>query len=234
MEKNTSKESGIDKSSLLQKRPKLRWLGIAGVIILAAGAIFLIFSSGKDQAPGISATIDSPSLGFETAKITIVEYGDFGCTTCKAWYLAGIKEQVLIEYIDDVRFVWKDFPVITSYSPKAAEAGKCAHEQGRFWEYHNLLYSYAPRLAVNDLKTYASEMGLDAEQFNDCLDSGKYKAAVEADLNEAIERGFRGTPSFLINDRVLIGPPSFNVLKQQIEQILSGEETSQYSRAMIP
>ena len=99
-------------------------------------------------------------------------------------------------YGDQVRFVWRDFPVITPQSPKAAEAGQCAYDQGQYWEYHDLLYERAPALGVNDLKTYAAEVGLDTAQFNQCLDAGQHQATVDHDLQDALGRGFRGTPSF--------------------------------------
>ena len=108
--------------------------------------------------------------------VTITEFADSGCITCKAWYQFGIKEQVREKYGDQVRFVWRDFPVITADSPMAAEAGFCAHDQGRFWEYHDLLYHNSPALKANNLKQYAAELGLDTQIFNQCLDSGQHTA----------------------------------------------------------
>lgn len=221
MRKNFTSQrlEGGSKSKVWKKY--IRW------VILAAGFMSFLFlgvlvlRSDDNVVPGASPVLDDPTFGSESARVTIVEYGDFGCTTCKAWFQAAIKEQVLLEYGGDVRFVWRDFPVITAQSPKAAEAGQCAHEQGKFWDYHNLLYYYAPKLNVDDLKSYAAQMGLDSGQFDECLDSGKYQAAVASDLQDALQRGFRGTPTFLINDQVLVGPPSYGVLKQRIDAILS-------------
>ena len=132
-------------------------------------------------------------------------------------------QQVLAAYGNDVQFVWKDFPVITAQSPKAAEAGQCALDQGKFWEYHDLLYAKAPALTVNDLKDYAAQIGLDKAKFNECLDSGQNQAKVYQSLNEAQrEYAFPGTPSFLINGKKLVGPPSFETLKSTIDSILAG------------
>jgi protein-disulfide isomerase len=128
---------------------------------------------------------------------------------------------VLLAYGEQVRFVWRDFPIITVHSWKAAEAGQCAHEQGKFWEYHNLAFLSAPRLGVEDLKTYAADIGLDTDRFNQCLDSGRYETAVKEDLQDAQERGFRGTPTFLINDQVVVGPPSYDMLVERIEAALA-------------
>lgn len=162
-----------------------------------------------------------PSLGPTTAPVTIIEYGDFGCTTCRAWFRAGIMDEVLAQYGDNVRFVWRDFPIITSQSPKAAEAGQCAFDQGKFWEYHDLLYERAPALSVSDLKSYASELGLDTATFDQCLDSGQYQGKVDRSLQDARAHHFVGTPSFLINGQPLAGPPSLETLQGLIDSILA-------------
>jgi protein-disulfide isomerase len=135
----------------------------------------------------------------------------------------GIKEQIIAEYGDDVQFVWKDFPVITAQSPKAAEAGQCALDQDKFWEYHDALFDNAPALGMNDLKSYAAQVGLDTEMFTQCLDSGQNRAKVEQSLSEAQrEYAFPGTPSFLVNGKKLIGPPTFETLKSMVDAILAG------------
>ena len=120
-----------------------------------------------------------------------------------------------------MRFVWRDFPVITAQSPKAAEAAQCAYDQGKFWEYHDLLFARAPALGVSDLKAYAAELGLDTAQFNQCLESGKHRETVRRDWRDAEAHGFQGTPSFLINNQALIGPPTAKVLEQKINAILA-------------
>jgi protein-disulfide isomerase len=155
--------------------------------------------------------------------VVITEYADFGCPACRAWHNAGIVEQVIAAYGDQVQFVWKDFPVITAQSPKAAEAGQCAFDQGKFWEYHDVLFENASALGVSNLKGYAAQIGLDSEAFNACLDSGQNRAKVEQSLNEAQrEYGFPGTPSFLVNGKKLVGPPTFETLKSMIDSILAG------------
>lgn len=127
---------------------------------------------------------------------------------------------MLATYGDQIRFVWRDFPVITAQSPKAAEAAQCAYDQGFFWEYHDLLFERANSLRVGDLKAYAGELDLDSAAFNQCLDSGQHQATVENDLQDAYRHRFRGTPSFLVNDQPLAGPPNFQSLQNLIEPIL--------------
>lgn len=87
-----------------------------------------------------------------------------------------------------MRFVWRDFPVITAQTPKAAEAAQCAYEQGQFWQYHDLLFEQATSLRIGDLKRYAEELGLDSTLFNECLDSGVHEETVDQDLQDAFRR----------------------------------------------
>lgn len=182
-----------------------------------------MLSRPKVQPLDENRLASNPTLGPDSAKVTITEYGDYGCPSCRTWHNAGILKQIIATYGDQVQFVWKDFPVITSQSPKAAEAGQCAFDQGKFWEYHDLLYANAPALSVSELKTYAVQIGLDAGKFNQCLDSGQNRAKVAQNLNEAQrEYAFPGTPSFLVNGKKLVGPPSFDVLKSTIDSILAG------------
>ncbi len=206
--------------SILWKHPGIT-AGIAvGLLLVFGMGIFSLVRKNPPAPSGVRKTED-PSMGAADARVTIIEYGDFGCPTCRAWEQTGTREKLLREYGNSVRFVWKDFPIITPESPKAAEAAQCAFDQGKFWEYHDLLYQNAPSLGLGDLKKYAVELGLNAVEFNRCLDSGEYAAKVHQSLQEAYQRGFSATPSFLINGQKMIGPPSFDAFKQRIDGFLS-------------
>lgn len=194
-------------------RRRRRWPIFGGIALVAliAGAFALWLR--PQVAPVDAARLsDDPALGPKTAPVTIVEYGDFGCSACKAWFRAGILQELRNGYGNQIRFVFRDFPVITPQSPKAAEAGQCAYDQDKFWEYHDRLYS-AAAIDVSHLKAYAAEIGLDPRKFNQCLDSGRHAPTVERDLQEALARGFRGTPSFVVNDQpiTLGGAPTFDI-----------------------
>lgn len=206
-----------------KRQRRRRWLLIGGGIIAAImiGALLFAPRSAVPTTVAINSAGDDRAIGPATAPVTIVEYADFGCTTCRAWHNAGILQQVIKRYGDNVRFVWRDFPVITPDSPKAAEAARCASDQGKFWEYHDVLYARAPILDVDSLKTYAAQMGLDAAKFNQCLDSAQHQAEVNRDLQEALTRRFTGVPTFLINDQPLAGPPTFQTLRNLIDPILA-------------
>jgi protein-disulfide isomerase len=194
------------------------------VLLLLAGAFFALQQPGQKAGPTQTSGQGEDSaraIGSAKAPVTVVEYGDFGCPTCRAWYKTATMEQILLEYGDQVRFVWRDFPVITPQSPKAAEAGLCAADQGEFWNYHNLIYSSPPGIGVSDLKRYAAQIGLDTQKFNGCLDSGQHKADVDRELQEGYAHGFEGTPDFLVNNHALIGPASFGEFKSVIDPLLA-------------
>lgn len=212
----------IHRDKMRVEKAKKKWFGYGALLLVLIAAILFI-TSRPPKAPPLdeSRLASNPTLGLDTAVITITEYGDFGCPACQSWHRSGIKEQILATYGNDIQFVWKDFPVITAQSPKAAEAGQCALDQGKFWEYHDLLYARAPAINVSDLKKYAAEIGLDTALFDACLDSSQNRAKVEQNLDEARKLGLPGTPSFLVNGTKLIGPPSFEYFASTIDAILA-------------
>ncbi len=162
---------------------------------------------------------DDPSLGNENAPITIVEFSDYQCPFC-----ARFEETTFVElkekYVDTglVRIVFRDFPLtsIHQYAQKAAEASECADEQGKFWEYHNMLFKNQNALAVNNLKSYAFTLGLDTQKFDSCLDSGKYEDEVNKDLQDGIEYGVTGTPAFFVNGKLLEGAQPLSAFEELI------------------
>jgi protein-disulfide isomerase len=216
-----------------RKRTSLqnRWVIVATVIVLLILAVLSILprlnlqpavvpmttASPTDAAPMEAA----PSLGPETAPVTIIIYSDFGCPACWAWYKLGVLDDLRAEYGDQVRFIWRDFPVITLLSPKAAEAGQCAHEQGKFWEFHDLVYDNEGTIEASDLKAYAAEIGLDMEQFNECVTSRRYRLRVNAEQHESFQRGFRGTPAFMVNDQPVVGLQRLSAFEDLINPLLA-------------
>jgi len=151
---------------------------------------------------------DDPSLGDENAPVTIVEFSDYQCPYCGKFEQETLPE-LKSKYIDTglVRIVFRDFPLasIHQYAQKASEATECADEQGKFWEYHDMLFNNQDALAVNDLKKYAADLNLNAQQFDSCLDSGKYGDEVKKDMQDGIDYGVTGTPAFFVNGRLLEG-----------------------------
>lgn len=203
-----------------KRRSQLTQIAIASLAVIAVVAA-LAWPRAGVKAVSQVRLINDPQVGAEAAPVIITEFGDFGCHGCQAWHEAGIKDQILEDYGDKVQFVWKDFPVITHQSPKAAEAGQCAHDQDMFWEFHDLVYESHAGLAINTLKRHAATVGLDVDAFNTCLDSGQHEATVAHDLEFSRNLRLRGTPSFRVNGRTLPGPPGYQQLAGIIENELA-------------
>jgi protein-disulfide isomerase len=192
------------KSNVKKNVSQGRWsLTIVSGIILFV--VIILVSCSPDELTA-TAMLDrpNPQIGPKDAPVTIVEFGDYGCSSCLIWAAAGMRQQLLDKYGDKVRFVWADFPVITPESPKAAEAGRCAYDQDKFWEYQDYVYNNYQGIEIPYLKYYAGEVGLDQAVFDQCLDSGVKKAEVNLDFQDAMLRSIDATPTFLINDKVAI------------------------------
>jgi protein-disulfide isomerase len=134
--------------------------------------------------------------GNPDAPVTIVEFSDFQCPYCQA--AEPIIGEVLDKYKDKVRLSYRDFPLkqIHPYSEQAAEASRCAGEQGKFWEYHDLLYANQANLDQAGLIEHARTARLDVDRFSTCLVSGKFRAPVDSDLQVGMRAGVSGTPAF--------------------------------------
>jgi len=177
--------------------------------------------------PGAPAKVqvsadDDPARGPQNAPVTMIEFADFQCPYCGRFH-AQTLPLILKEYGDRVRLVYRDFPLtsIHPYAEKAAEAGECAHEQGKFWEYHDILYLNQTALDRASLGRYAQNAGLDTAQFDSCLDSGKYESEVAGDLRDGAAAGVQGTPAFFVNGRLISGAQPYSVFKSAIDAALA-------------
>src|SRR5215472_4434546 len=185
-----------------------------------------------------SVGLDGPTRGAGNAPVTIVEFEDFQCPFCKR--VEDTMEQVLARYKDRVRMVHRDLPLRTLHpaSWKAHEAGRCAEEQGKFWEYRDLLYKNPAAISPEQLNDYASEAGLNVSDFTKCLDSGKFNAIVQKDEDEANRLGIQGTPFFFINGRLLSGAQPESEFVRIIEDELhkphsdSGSKTPEVNKSL--
>jgi protein-disulfide isomerase len=203
------------------------WLTLLAAIILAVRPSPSTIVDTSSLSGSTAPLQPNPAIGPADAPVTILEFGDFACPACGVWSESGIRDQVLEKYGDSVRFVWADFPSVTLDSRKAAEAARCAHDQEMFWEYHDYLYSHMEELSVNDLKLYATILGLDRTQFDHCLDSEARAAEVSIDFRLAVDKSVGVLPTFYVNDILLAGPPSFELLVSVIDPILAEEEDGQ-------
>ncbi|MFZ5468586.1 MAG: thioredoxin domain-containing protein [Myxococcota bacterium] len=163
-----------------------------------------------------------PSRGPENAKVTIVEFSDFQCPYCSK--ASATVEEVMQAYAGKVRLVFRHYPLsFHKEAPKAAEASLCAHEQGKFWEYHDVLFKNQQKLAVPDLKEHATAVGLDAAKFGECLDSGRHGKTVQDDMAAGSKVGVSGTPAFFINGVMLSGALPLEDFRKVIDQELAAK-----------
>lgn len=162
-----------------------------------------------------------PAKGPADAPVTIVEFADFQCPYCKQ--ILGPLEEVMKNYGDRVRLVYRQFPIAALHSEaeKAAEASLCAAEQGKFWELHDAMFGDPRVLQVPNLKKMARSLGVEGAKFDSCLDSGKYQGEVARDLETGRSLGVDGTPALFINGRFLSGFQRYETLVAIIEDELA-------------
>lgn len=163
-------------------------------------------------------------IGSADAKVVFVEYGDYNCGYCKRFAeetFPKLKEK----YINTgkVKFVWKDYVIFGDQSKLLAEAVHCASDQGKYFEMHDKIFTNTIQgLSADSLAlSLANSLNLDVTVFNECLGSGKYASKIEQSTQEAINFGFNGTPTSVINGRVLIGARSLAEFEAVIEAALN-------------
>jgi protein-disulfide isomerase len=177
-------------------------------------------SLAAPDLPRIEVDAKGPARGVPAAKVTIVAFSDFQCPYCSR--VLPTLEKVMKEYDGKVKLVFRNFPLdFHPMAAKAAEAGACAADQGKFWEMHDKMFGNQQKLTVDDLKASAKELGLDAAKFNKCLDSGEKKAAVDADQKAGAEAGVQGTPAFFINGLFINGAQPYEQFKDTIDRELT-------------
>lgn len=213
-------------------------VGIGAYTISTVGTNFqqdttLPESSNDKQKLYSLALNGSPELGSSDAPITIIEFGDYQCPNCMR-FTTQIKPLIIENYINTgkAKLVFKDFTVYGTDSVNGAMATHCAAEQKKYWEMHDHLYNQQEAinsgwLSVDNIKKFASDITLDMQQFNICLDSKKYEQQVIENFVEGKSIGVSGTPTFIIIDKdgksqMVKGAQPFSVFKQVIDEILVG------------
>lgn len=182
----------------------------------------VVTSLPEPPSPRLQLSSDTSFVrGLGAAPVVIVEFSDFQCPFCKG--ASRTITQLLDMYRGKVKWVFRDFPIESLHptAPRAHEAARCAGAQGKFWEYHDLLFERSPRHAPEELRQYAGELGLDGAAFARCLDSGRYRGEITRDIQEGTRVGVRSTPTFFINGRKLIGAKPLSAFQQLIESELA-------------
>lgn len=223
----------------------------AGVIVASIAAALAMSSNAApatttDDKPAATTSAEqitsqllspsiasAPALGSDGAKVTIVEFGDYQCTWCYRWH-EGTKDTLVADYVDTgkVRFLFKDFPIndlSDRASSLAAEASYCAADQGKYWEYHDEVYSNwegenTGWVTRASLELFARDAGVsDLSAFSDCLDSAEYAAVVRGNYNLARSIGLDVTPSFIIltegeTPKLLRGAHPYSTFERLIDE----------------
>lgn len=224
-----------------RRRPRTSYVIAAVVAGVAVGAVLiaaLTWLGDEDSPDGVdptlvatghvctsgSAFVEGRTCGQDSAPVTIVEYSEFLCPFCGRAALDTIP-QVEKEYVASgkVKLEFKHFIVHGEEAVLAAGAAECASEQDAFWEYHDMLFVKAASVdfSVDNLKQFAKDLELDSDSFNSCLDSERYLDTLVADVEEARGHGASGTPSFLINGKLVVGYEPFEEFRLHIEEALA-------------
>lgn len=175
------------------------------------------------QDPVVEISVEGrPFLGQEDAAVTVVEFTDYQCSFCRRYFLETAS-QLLSQNVEKIKYVVLNFPLssIHPQAQEAAEAAECASDQEKFWEYHDLLFENQSALDTASLKDYAADLSMDTEVFNTCLDSGAKTEQVQNDFQVGVSAGVQGTPTFAINNQLLVGAQPLDAFQARIDAALT-------------
>ena len=162
-------------------------------------------SNQPDQPTRAKLNLEGvPMLGSKDAPITMVEYTDYQCPFCQSFHVKSFGD-LRKNYIDTgkVRFYSKDLPLdMHANAMRAAQAARCANDQGQFWKLREVMSSNPGQLDMDSLVADAAGLKMDTGAFRSCLETGKYKEAVQSDVMEAMKIGANGTPSFVVGKSI--------------------------------
>ena len=206
-----------------------RWLllgVIAAVVVISAGLVLYAVQAAQKPIEATNRMGEGMAWGPAAAKVTILEFSDFGCSHC-ADFALNQGQQLRAEYekTGQVRFEYKPFVLDWNRTADPANAAACAADQGKFWDYHDALFtrqgSSAQAFSNAALKAYALELGLDATTFNRCVDKKEQYALLDKASAEGRARGVSATPTFFINGQKIEGAAAYEVFKAQIDGLLN-------------
>ena len=211
---------------------------ITFVVVISVAALYPTLSETEsinldmNRSSGtVNTSMGSPVLGSPDAPVTIIEFGDYQCSQCKKWFFDS-KPKIVSNLIDTGKtsLIFVDIAFLGKDSLPASAATYCAEEQGKYWDYHSILYSN--QLGIDDgwanserLKAFAFDLGLDMDLFTSCLDSGKYDKRVRFNTSVATKNGVNSTPTFIIvgpdGEQIMIrGPQPYSVFEETIESMI--------------
>jgi protein-disulfide isomerase len=185
------------------------------------------------RPPKVMVSADPARLrGDPTAPITIVEFSDFQCPYCRK-VEPTVKE--LLAKHPEVKFSYRDFPLrdIHPQAQGAAEASRCAEDQGKYWEFHDALFA-SEKVDTDAQLEIARKLGLDEKNFESCLSSGKFKSDIDKDLDDGTQAGVNGTPGFFINGIALSGTQPLSAFEKMISDELAAQKRNPSAGAKNP
>lgn len=197
----------------VKQQQRIVLIVVVAIVVVIAG---IVISQSLKPVVEIKAlevrnhpTTDGLTMGDPNAPVRVEEFSDFQCVACSQWWSRS-EQEFIDRYVatGDVLFVYQPFSFIGVESLQAAEAAYCANEQGEFWKYHDMLFSNWTGENVgnfNDdrLVAFAGSIGLNEKDLKACLNSNKYKVEVEQGLVYGNQNGVEGTPSFLVNGKLV-------------------------------
>jgi len=201
------------------------------VFMIIGFGIYTLFMSQSDvlnvvdskNFGTISTSLGSPFLGSPNAVLTIIEFGNYQCDECQKWF-QETRPIIITDYIEQgkINMIFIDTQ-LTKNIPLASFASYCANDQKKYWDYHSVLFqnSIENKIDVNLLKQLATELGLDVDSFEECLDSGKYEKKIKYSTYEAKKNGINRLPTFIIIDSAgnyekISGNQPFSMFEEKI------------------
>lgn len=199
-------------------------------VLIIGGAAFFTSRKAPEGEIGQGETASQPERlirnteghirGPADASVTVVEFGDFQCPACGTLHptMKALREQ----YTDQsVRFAYRHFPLPQhEHAHLAAQASEAAGEEGKFWEFHDLLFEHQQKLARDDLERYAQQIGLNMDVFTAALDEGRFKDVINQDVSDGRALRIDSTPTLFINSTKYNGPYSVEAIGQAIDEAL--------------
>ena len=214
------------RGALKKSKGLFRTLLCLGVVVILGGAIWGLVKLNK-AGPALSLTNEVVASdwvkGNRESKVILIEYGDFQCPACKSYF--PIVKQLAQEYGDRMQFVYRHYPLPQHYNAKpSAYAAEAAGKQGKFWEMHDKIYENQDAWAAGSGKeifeNYASQLGLNMDQYKADRDSEAVKEKVNLDYKSGVQAGIRGTPTFFLNG-TQIQPGNLTEFKSLIEDAIT-------------
>ncbi len=224
------RQARLERNRAQQTRNQLKWIVYMAIAAVVVVTLLILSNQVKPAEARTYLQKDGTSLGDPNASVTMDEIADFQCPYCHMWY--SEVEQAIVEKYVDTGKVYFTIHLVgfldngTTESTQAAEAGYCAADQNKFWEYHGVLYTNQQgenQGAFRDdrLVAFANSIGLDMNAFRSCLTSNEKNADVVAAMDYAASNGIQNVPSFVINGQVYVGLQTFDQLSAILDAAIA-------------